>query len=128
MPGLPVVSSRAPRENSSSAPFRGNAGAVVLDLDVDQAALRLDGDEHPSAAIFGGILDEVAEHLVEVLALDPDLRPAVAGDIDGDAFVKAVDRALDRLEAFPHATRANGRRRGGRWRAPGRDDGRPGGA
>ena len=36
----------------------------------------LDGDEDPAAAIFGGILDQVAEHLVEILALDPDRRPS----------------------------------------------------
>ena len=57
-------------------------------------AVRLDRHEHPAAAIFGGILDQVAEHLVEVLPLDPDLRLLVAGDVDGDVLVEPVDGAL----------------------------------
>ena len=44
----------------------------------------LDRDEHPAAAIFGGILDEIAEHFVEVLALDADFDGLVAGEVDGD--------------------------------------------
>ena len=68
--------------------------------------LVLDGHEHPAAAIFGGILDQIAEHFVEVLALDADLGLAVAGDVDGDALVHPLDRALDRFEAVPDAARA----------------------
>ena len=102
MPGFPVVSSRAPRENSSprrSAGIPGPSSSITIST----GRLALDRDKHASAAIFRGILDEVAEHLVEVLPLDPDLGLLIAGDIDGHAFVKPVDRALDRLEAFPHA-------------------------
>ena len=90
--------------------------------------LRLDRHEHAAAAIFRGIFDQVAEHFVEVLALDPDLRLVVAGDVDGDVLVEPVDRALDRFEALPHASRAPGPRRGGRSRGRGRGGGRPGGA
>ena len=64
--------------------------------------MRLDGHEHPAAAIFRGILDQVAEHFIKVLALDPDLGAMVAGDVDGDVLVKPVDRALHRLQALPH--------------------------
>ena len=102
MPGFPVVSSRAPRAKSAPRSASANAGSVVLDLDVDMPLLGLDGDEHSAAAIFGGILDQVADHLVQVLALDPHLRAVVAGDVDGDVLVQAVDRALHRLEALPH--------------------------
>ena len=87
----------------AAALFRRDSGAVVLDQDIDLGALRLDRHEHPPATIFGGILDEVAEHFVEVLALDPDLRLMIAGDVDRDALMEPVDRALDRLEADPHA-------------------------
>ncbi len=66
-------------------------------------ALRLDRHEHPAAAIFGGILDEVAEHLVEVLPLDPDLRLVIAGDVDRHPFVQPFDRALHRFQAVPDA-------------------------
>ena len=64
--------------------------------------LGLDRDEHPAATIFRGILDQVADHLVQVLALDPRLRAVIAGDIDGDVLVQAVDRSLHRLDALPH--------------------------
>jgi hypothetical protein len=30
----------------------------------------IDGDENAAAAVFGGVLDQVAENLVEILALD----------------------------------------------------------
>ena len=75
VPGLPV-SSRAPRWKMASRCCLRNALAVVLDQDVDHLAVRLDRDEHAAAAIFRGILDEVADHLVEVLPLDADLRAA----------------------------------------------------
>src|SRR6476620_7568538 len=95
-----VESSAAGKE---LAPTRfGNSGSVVLNKDVGDRALGLDGHEHPSAAIFRGILDQVAEHFVEVLALDPDLRLMVAGDVDRDAFVESIDGALDSLQALPH--------------------------
>src|SRR3954463_15694660 len=93
-----------------AALFGWDPGTVVLDQDVDLGSLGFDRDEHPSAAIFRGIVDEVAEHLVQILALDPNLGLMIAGDIDGDTFVKAVDGALNRLEALPHA-RARLRRR-----------------
>ena len=35
------------------------------------SGVALDGDEDAAAAIFGGILDQIAEHLVEILPLDP---------------------------------------------------------
>ena len=73
MPGLPV-SSRAPRSKIVVALLLGNAAAVVLDLDLDAFRRRLHGHEDAAAAIFGGILDQIAEHLVEILALDPDRR------------------------------------------------------
>src|SRR3954447_3944379 len=75
--------------------------SVVLDQDVDLLRPWLDRHEHAAAAIFGGILDEVAEHFVKILAFNPDLRAVIAGDVDGDALVKAVHSALHRLEAFP---------------------------
>ena len=128
MPGLPVVSSRAPRVNSSPRCSSGMPGPSSSTRISTIGALGLDRHEHPAAAIFGGILDEVAEHFVEVLALDPDLRLVIAGDVDGDVLVQPVDRALDGLEAFPHARARLGRRRGGRSPGRGRDGGRPGGA
>ena len=65
--------------------------------------MAFDGDEHPAVAIFGGILDEVADHLVEILPLDPDFGLLVASDVDGDILVKPVDSPLDRIDAIPHA-------------------------
>src|SRR4249919_2023959 len=82
--------------------FLGDTRPVVLDQDIDHAAFRFDGDEYAAAAIFGGILHEVAEHFVEVLALDAHLRLMIARDVDGDSLMQPVDRALDGLEAFPH--------------------------
>ena len=49
-----------------------------------QSGVVFDRHEHAAAAIFGGILDQIAEHLVEILPLDPDRRLLVAGEIDGD--------------------------------------------
>src|SRR6478672_4684146 len=46
-----------------AATFLGNSWAVILDEDVHFRSLWLDRYKHPSAAIFGGIFDEVAEHL-----------------------------------------------------------------
>ena len=68
-----------------------------------------DGHEHAPAAVFRGILDEVAEHFVEILALHPDLGGTVAGDVDGDAFMHPLDRALDGLQALPHPCAGLGR-------------------
>src|SRR4051812_36654756 len=73
----------------------GNPGPVILDLNVDLPTLGLDRHEHAAAAIFCGILDQVAEHFVDILALDPDLHPAVARNVHGDVLVEAVDCALD---------------------------------
>src|SRR3954466_10900968 len=50
----------------------GDAAAVVLDLDLDALGVGLPRHKARAAAIFGGVLDEVAEHLVQILALDPD--------------------------------------------------------
>jgi hypothetical protein len=47
----------------------GDAGAVVLDLDLHPFGRGADRDEDPALAIFGGVLNEVAEQLVEVLPL-----------------------------------------------------------
>ena len=62
----------------------------------------LDRHEHAAGAVFRGIVDEVAEHLVEVLPFDPDLRLVVAGNVDGHALVEPVDCALHPFEALPH--------------------------
>src|ERR671913_506242 len=96
-----------------------NSGPVVLDQHVDHLAARLDGHEHAAAAVFCGILDQIADHLVEVLALDPHLRLAVPGDVDGDVLVQPVERALDGLEALPHQRARLGR-------CPAADGARPG--
>ena len=60
-------------------------------------------------AIFGGVLDQIAEHLVEVLPLDPDLRVLVADDVDRDVGVEGRHRPLDRLDAVPHGRPGLGR-------------------
>ena len=75
MPGLPVVSSRAPRVNSDPRSASGMPGPSSSIRMSTVSPLRLDRHEHPAAAIFGGILDQIAEHFVEVLALDADLAP-----------------------------------------------------
>src|SRR5690349_12042359 len=54
-----------PAGEELAAPLLGDARAVVLDQDVDEVAFGLDRHEHASSAIFGGILDEVAEHFVK---------------------------------------------------------------
>ena len=53
----------------------------------DHVGIALDRHEHPAAAIFCGVFDQVTEHFIQVLALDPDLCRPVAGDVHGDAFV-----------------------------------------
>src|SRR5206468_1760812 len=85
-----------------ATPLLGNAGPVVLHQYVDVAALRLDRDEHPATAIFGGIFDQISEHFIQVLTLHPDLSLMVAGDVDGDVGVEAADRPFDSLKALPH--------------------------
>jgi len=93
----------APREEFA-APLLRDAGPIVLDKDVDILVPWLDRHEHSPAAIFGGILNKIAEHLVEVLPLDTHLRLVVARNIDGDALVEPVDGPLDGLEALPDAS------------------------
>src|SRR5690606_11064043 len=78
-----------------------DAGAVVLNLDLNRAGIPAYGREHAAAAIFGGIFDEVAEHLVEILPFDPGHRLLVAGEVDGDILIKPADRALDRFQRRP---------------------------
>src|SRR5437868_7711040 len=72
-PGLAGrVEPRTPREQLT-APRLRDAWAIVLDQDVDLLTLGLDGHEDASATVFGGILDEIAEHFVEVLPFDAHL-------------------------------------------------------
>ena len=101
MPGL-SVSSRAPRWKMASRcccgmPLPSSSTRISTVL-----PFALDRHEHAAAAIFCGILDQVSDHLVEVLSFDSDLRLFVAGDVDRDVLVEPVDGALDRVDAFPH--------------------------
>ena len=97
------VEPRAARENVGRAgPAAMPGPSSSIRISAKPSAGGLDRHEHAAAAIFGGILDEVAEHFVEVLALDADLDGLVAGEVDGDLVVERVDRALDRLGAVPH--------------------------
>src|SRR3546814_12190237 len=61
----------------------GDAGAVILHLDLDAVRRALDRHEDAAAAIFGRVLDEVAEHLVQVLTFHAD----------GGALVAEIGRA-----------------------------------
>ena len=108
MPGL-SVSSRAPRWKIASRSCCGMPRPSSSTMMSTTSSLRLDRHEDAAAAIFGGIFDEIADHLVEVLPLDPDLRVLVAGDVDGDVLVQPVDGALHRLDAFPDAGARMGR-------------------
>ena len=90
MPGLPRIEPRAAIEDAAALRL-GDADAVVLDQDLDEAGLRADRHEHAAAAIFGGILDQIAEHLVEILPLD--MRPAASlspVDVDADIGDRAA--------------------------------------
>ena len=73
MPGLPV-SSRTPRSKMRT---RSSSGMPVPSsstrISTNPACAR-DRHEHAAAAVFGGVLDQIAEHLVQVLPLD--MRPA----------------------------------------------------
>src|SRR3546814_4119296 len=62
--------------------FFGNAGAVVLDQDLDELAGLGHGDEYPAVAVFGGVFDEVAEQFLQILAFACKGGVLVAGDID----------------------------------------------
>ena len=100
VPGLPV-SSRAPRSkivprSASGMPLPSSSTSISTAL-----RRRLDGHEHAAAAIFGGIFDQIAEHFVQILALDPHRRLLVAGEIDGDVRIEPRDRPLDRLQRRP---------------------------
>jgi hypothetical protein len=75
--------------------------AVILDLDLDAFRSVADGDEDTPAAIFRGVFHEVAEHLVQILALDAHGGILVAGKIDGDMLVEPVDGPFDRLKRGP---------------------------
>src|SRR3546814_17049922 len=79
----------------------GDAGAVILHLDLDAVRRALDRHEDAAAAIFGRVLDEVAEHLVQVLTFHADGGALVAGEIDGDVFIDARNRPLDGLQRRP---------------------------
>src|SRR3546814_20506600 len=79
----------------------GDAGAVILHLDLDAVRRALDRHEDAAAAIFGRVLDEVAEHLVQVLTFHADGGALVAGEIDGDVFIEARPRPLDGLHPRP---------------------------
>src|SRR5207253_4324818 len=59
----------------------GDSGAVVLHLHLDAFGRVMDGDEDPAAAIFRGILDQVAEHFVQILALDAHGGLLVASEV-----------------------------------------------
>src|SRR3546814_1594934 len=59
--GLGGVQPRAASEQFGP-PFFGNAGAVILDQNVDELAIAFHRHKNPAAAVFGGILDQVAEH------------------------------------------------------------------
>src|SRR3546814_1631454 len=63
-PGLGGVQPRAASEQFGP-PFFGNAGAVILDQNVDELAIAFHRHKNPAAAVFGGILDQVAEHRSE---------------------------------------------------------------
>src|SRR5690606_8934345 len=75
--GLLGIKPRAPIEDALALGF-GDAAPVILDLDLDAFGRGLHRHEHAAAAIFGGILDQIAEHFVEILALDPNDRLLVA--------------------------------------------------
>src|SRR5690606_27653990 len=51
--------------------FGRDAAAIILDQDFGRVvAGYAHGDEHAAAAIFGRILDEVTEQLIQILPLD----------------------------------------------------------
>ncbi len=81
--------------------FLGDAGAVVLDQEFDEPGLRADRHEHAAAAIFRGVLDQIAQHLIEVLPLDMHRQIVRAVDVDADMAVQRPDRAFDRFQARP---------------------------
>src|SRR3546814_21164740 len=94
----------------------GDAGAVILHLDLDAVRRALDRHEDAAAAIFGRVLDEVAEHLVQVLTFHADGGALVAGEIDGDVFIAARPRTLDGLQRRPDLQE----RKSGVWGKSGR--------
>ena len=93
-----------PSRKQLSASLGRDPRPVVLDLDVDHFAFGLDRDEHSASTIFCCILDEIAEQFVEILALHSDLRVMISGDVDRDAFVKAVDSSFHSFQAFEDAS------------------------
>src|SRR5579864_2384824 len=82
-----------PAGKQLSASLGRNPRPIVLYLDIDHFALGLDRHKHPASAIFGSILDEIAEQFVEILPLYSHLRFVIAGNVDRHAFVKTVDRS-----------------------------------
>src|SRR5206468_11643354 len=67
------IEPRAAREERFAIRF-GNSRPVVLDLDVNLSVFGFDRHEHAPSAVFGGVFDQVADHLVEVLTFDAHLR------------------------------------------------------
>src|SRR5439155_27284028 len=62
----------------------GQAGAVILDAELDAALLGPAGELDARATPFAGIVEQAAEHLLELLALAAEgevgLQPAGQGD------------------------------------------------
>src|SRR3546814_1663529 len=81
-PGLGGVQPRAASEQFGP-PFFGNAGAVILDQNVDELAIAFHRHKNPAAAVFGGILDQVAEHFLKFLPFARDGRGPLSGAIHG---------------------------------------------
>ena len=58
--------------------------------------------KHTAAAIFGCILDQIAEHFVQILPFNASGQRLVARHIEPDMRIKPPNRALDRFQARPY--------------------------
>ena len=97
-----VSSSRWPRFTTRRQLGLGQTGAVVIDHHGEPRRaffpLRLHGDLRPCP--FAGIVEQVPDHLLEILLLALELEIVAARhlDIETALFVDAVERPLQRAK------------------------------
>src|SRR5262249_40574990 len=78
-----------------------HAGSIIADLDLEPRAFPLHRFGHDARlCVFAGIVEQVAEHLLEILTLaaESDLGGAVQCDRDAALAVDLLQRARETLE------------------------------
>ena len=109
-PGLPVVSSRLPRVNSSSrsaSAMPGPSSSIwIATLPSAGGSTVTNTRPWPYLAAFSTRLPSISSRSCRSTRTCGVL---VAGDVDGDVWIEGRHRPLDRLDAFPHGCPRLGR-------------------